>query len=86
MKPQRNICDFTTSRRRIAKVKVNGPTPRRIVATNTINHDRIELDTHFYTVLFGQSFILLSETGREFDVSPYTYEYEAIKNVPIVSE
>ena len=45
----------------------------------------IELDTHSDTIVFGQSFILLSETGRECDVSPYTDEYEAIKNVPTVS-
>ena len=61
------------------------PLQEKIGATNTIIHDRIELDTHSNTIVFGQSFILLSETGRECDVSPYTYEYEAIKNVTIVS-
>ena len=45
----------------------------------------IELDNHADTIVFGQSFILLSETGRECDVSPYTDEYETIKNVSIVS-
>ena len=85
MKPQRKICDFTTSRRRIAKVKANGITPKRIGPTNTIKHGRIYLDTHVDTIVLGQSFILLSKTGRECDVSPYTDEYEAIKNVPIVS-
>ena len=49
-----------------------------------INHGRIEVDTHADTILFGQTFILLFDTGREFNVSPYTDEYEAIKNVPIV--
>ena len=79
------ICDFTTSRQRIAKVKANGLTSRRIGATNTVNHGRIELDIHAETIVFGQSFIFLPDTGRECDVSPYTDEYEAIKNVPIVS-
>ena len=64
MKPRRKICDFTTSRQIIAKVKVNDPTHRRIGATNTVKHGRIELDTHADTIVFGQSFILLSETGR----------------------
>ena len=50
-----------------------------------INHGRIELDTHADTIVFGQSFILLSETERECDISPYTDEYEVINNVPIVS-
>ena len=86
MKPRRKICDFTNSRWRIAKVNANGTTSRRIWAINTIKHGRIELDTHADTIVFGQSFILLSKTGRECDVSPYTDEYEAIKNVPIVSE
>ena len=35
-------------------------------------------------IVFRHSFILLSEIGRQCDVSPYTDEYEAIKNVPIV--
>ena len=86
MKPRRKICDFTTSRRRIAQVKANGPTSRKIEATNMINHGRIELDTHVDTIVLGQSFILLSETGIECDVSPYTDEYESIKNFPIVLE
>ena len=86
MEPRHNICDFTTSRQRIAKVKSNSPTSRRIGATNTINHGSIEIDTHADTILFGQSFISLSDTGREFGVLPYTDEYEAIKNVPIVLE
>ena len=72
MKPLRKIRDFTTSRRRIAKVKANGPTSRIIVATDTIKHRRIELDTHANTIVFGQSFILLSETVRECDLLPYT--------------
>ena len=50
-----------------------------------INHGRIEVDTHADTILFGQTFILLFDIGREFNVSPYTDEYEAIKNVLIVS-
>ena len=84
MKPRHNICDFTTSRQTIAKVKANGPTSRRIGVTNTIKHGRLELNTHANTIVFVKSFILLSETGRKFDVSPNTDEYEAIKNVPIV--
>ena len=65
-------------------MKTNGTTSRIFGAANTINHCRLELDTHADTIIFGQSFILLSETGRKCDVSPYTDEDEAIKNVPIV--
>ena len=35
--------------------------------------------------MFGKNFILLSYTGRECDVAPYTETYDAIKNIPIVS-
>ena len=35
--------------------------------------------------MFGKNFILLSYTGRESDVSPYTETYDAINNIPIVS-
>ena len=64
MKPRRKICDFTTSCRRIAKEKTNGPTSRRIGATNKIKHGRIDMDNHSEKIVFGQSFILLSEIGR----------------------
>ena len=85
MKLRRKICDFTTSCRRIAKVKSNGSNSRCIGSTNTIEHGRIGLNTHADLIIFGHSFISLFKTGREFDVSPYTDEYEAIKNVPTVS-
>ena len=35
-------------------------------------------------IILTQSYMDRSETGKECDVSPYTDEYEAIKNVPIV--
>ena len=57
MKPRRKICDFTTSRQIIAKVKSNGLTSIRIGDTDTIKHGRIELDTHSDKIVFGQSFI-----------------------------
>ena len=85
MKPCCRICDFTTSCQRIAKVKVNGHTSRIIGAANTIKHGRLEIDTHANIIVFVQSFIPLSKTGQECDVSPYTDEYEGTKNVPIVS-
>ena len=35
--------------------------------------------------MFGKNFIMVSYTGRECDVAPYTETYDAIKNIPIVS-
>ena len=57
---------------------------QRIEAAATVNHGRIELDSHADTTVFGKCFILLSYTGRECDVAPYTETYDAIKNIPIV--
>ena len=55
MKPSRNICDSTISRRRIAKLKANGSTSIKIGSTNTIKNCRIDLDTHADTIVFGHS-------------------------------
>ena len=56
-----------------------------IAAAATVNHGRIELDSHADTNVFGKNFILLSYTSRECDVAPYTETYYSIKNIPIVS-
>ena len=45
----------------------------------------IELDSHADTTVFGKNFIVLTYTGRECDVMPYTDTYESVKGVPIVS-
>ena len=84
MKPRRKIYDFTTSLQGITKIKDNGPTSRRIISTNTIKHGKIEFNTNADIIVFRHSFILLPETGRKCDVSPYPDEYEEIKNVPVV--
>ena len=56
-----------------------------IATATTVHHGRIELDSHADTTVFGKNFVLLSYTGRECDVAPYTDTYDAIKNIPIVS-
>ena len=35
--------------------------------------------------MFGKNFVILSYTGRECDVAPYTETYDAIKNISIFS-
>ena len=46
---------------------------------------RLEFDTHADTIVLGANCVILSYTGKECDVSPYTETYESIKNVPVVS-
>jgi hypothetical protein len=45
----------------------------------------VELNTHADTCVAGKNFIVLSFTGRECDVYPYSQQYEAVRNIPIVS-
>ena len=45
---------------------------------------RIELDSHAETVVLGSNAVILHYTGNECEVSPYSNEYEAISNVPVV--
>jgi hypothetical protein len=45
-------------------------------------HGRVELDLHADTTVAGSNCVVLSFTGRECEVSPYTDAYESVKNVP----
>ena len=45
---------------------------------------RIKLDSHADTVVLGSNAVVLHYTGNECEVSPYSDEYEAISNVPVV--
>jgi hypothetical protein len=57
----------------------------RIRNDSTINYNKLELDSHADTIVLGSNFVILSHTGRECDVSPYTEAYNAITDVPIVT-
>ena len=45
---------------------------------------RIELDSHADTIVLGSNCVVLHHTGKVCEVSPYSDNYEAIKNVPEV--
>ena len=45
---------------------------------------RIELDSHTDTIVLGSNCVILHHTGKVCEVSPYSDDYEAIKNVPVV--
>ena len=46
---------------------------------------RIELDSHADTCVLGRNFVILSYSGKECEVLPYSDEYDSVKNVPIVT-
>ena len=45
----------------------------------------MELDSHADTVVLGRNSVVLTYTGRECDVSPYSDTYKSITGVPIVT-
>ena len=47
-------------------------------------HGRVEMDSHADTTVLGSNCVVLAYTGKECEVSPYTDEYDAIRNVPNV--
>ena len=86
--PRRMVVAPVTTRRRIMDTK------RRVAVTGI--HDpthhtdqghmaRCELDLHADTCVLGSDFKLIELTGEVMDVVPYHEEYDAKKDVPIVS-
>ena len=49
-------------------------------------HGCIELDTHADTTVLVSNCVVLSYTGKECEVSPYSSQFEAVQNVPVVTE
>ena len=48
-------------------------------------HGCIKLDTHVDTTVLGSNCFVLSYTGKECEVSPYSRDYEAMHNVLVVT-
>ena len=46
---------------------------------------RIELDSHVDTIVLGANCVILSHTGQNCDVMPYSDTYDAITDVPVVT-
>jgi Reverse transcriptase (RNA-dependent DNA polymerase) len=85
----RRFTDYTGNRFVAAHVStVRRATTRRIARISNGEatvYNKMEMDSHADTVVLGRNCVILSYTGRECDVSPYTDSYEAIKGVPIVT-
>ena len=45
---------------------------------------RTELDSHANMVVVGRHALVVSDTGRTAEVNPFTPDYEALQQVPIV--
>ena len=49
------------------------------------SYGHIELDTHADTTVFVSNCVVRSYTGKECEVSPYSSQYEVVRNVPVVT-
>ena len=54
------------------------------VNTSLPRHGRIELDSHADTVVLGSNCVVFHHAGKDCEVSPFTDEYDAITDVPVV--
>ena len=48
-------------------------------------YGRIELDPHADTTILGPNCFILTYTGNDFEVSPYSDDYKSIQHVPVVT-
>jgi hypothetical protein len=51
---------------------------------SSVVYSQMAKDSHADPIVCGSNCIIMHFTGKEFDVSPYTDTYEAIKSVPIL--
>ena len=78
---QRRISAHVSTVRRMASRHVG----RVQAKENKTTYSNLEMDSHADTIVLGRNCAILSYSGRECDVSPYTDSYESIKGVPIVT-
>ena len=79
----RTISRIVSSVRKIAKNKTTKTEYQH--RPQSTSHGHIELDTHADTTVLGSNCVLLSYTGKECEVSPYSSQCEAVQNVPVVT-
>ena len=79
----RTISRIVSSVRKIAKNKTTKTEYQH--RPQSTWHGCIELDTHADTTVLGSNCVVLSYTGKEYKVSPYSSQYEAVQNVPVVT-
>ena len=77
----RTISRIVSSIRNVSKNK----TAKAECRPQSTLHGHIELDTHADMTVLGSNCVVLSYTGKECEVSPYSSEYEAVQNVPVIT-
>ena len=79
----RTISQIVSSVRKIAKNETTKTEYQH--RPQSTSHGCIELDAHADTTVLGSNCVVLSYMGKECEVSPYSSQYEAVQNVPVVT-
>ena len=80
-----HVCMMKSTSRRT--VTANKPIVKHNIGFSTTQPDTIaycELDSHADTTCFGSNFTLVYSTDQRCDVAPYSSEYKAMEDIPIV--
>ena len=86
-----NIMETSSIKQVVSSVwRKTGPTICLSVARSACNnpnkyYGRIELDSYADTNVFGCNCVVLTYTGKEWKVLPYSNEYESIQHIPVVT-
>lgn len=78
-----SISQIRTTTRRLASTRSLSKLSNMVPTETVIG--RVELDSHADTTVFGRNFVVMSYSGKECDVMPYSDNYEAVKDIPIVT-
>ena len=79
----RTISQIVSSIRKVSKNKTAKAEYQH--RSQSTSHGRIELDTHADTTVLGSNCVILSYTGKECEVSPYSSQYKAVWSIPVVT-
>ena len=80
---QRIISQIVSSIRKVSKNKTAKAEYQH--RPQSTLHGCIELDTHADMTVLGSNCVVLSYMGKECEVSPYSSEYRAVWNIPVVT-
>lgn len=79
----RVINKFKSLHRFIHSIKYHSNT-NPVVDEADKTYGRSELDSHADTIVAGKNCVVLKYTAKTCEVSPYSDDYEPVKNVPVV--
>ena len=80
---QRVISQIVSSIRKVSKNKTAKAEYQ--YRPQSTSHGHIEMDMHGDMTVLGSNCVVLSYMGKECEVSPYSSEYKAIRNIPVVT-